>query len=61
MDRHDLDVLSLVGGAGFVTLGVLGLLYQGAGLSARWVLPILLIVVGVAGLVATRARSRGPS
>jgi hypothetical protein len=54
--RHDLDALSLVAGVAFAGLGLLALLDRAVGLSARWMLPVLLIAVGVAGLLATRAR-----
>ena len=59
MPRHDLDVVSLVAGVAFIGVGLLGLLHEATGLAARWTLPILLIAVGVAGLVATRARGPG--
>jgi hypothetical protein len=55
--RHDLDPLALVSGVAFAGLGLLALLEQEDLLGARWVLPVLLIAVGVAGLLATRLRS----
>ena len=61
MQRHDLDVLSLVAG---VVFAVLGGLFLADGLDAldldvRWVAPILLIGLGVGGL-ASSMRSTGP-
>ena len=56
MPRHDLDALSLMAGLAFVGVAVAALLDLGPGLPLRWVVPVLLIVVGVAGLLATRAR-----
>lgn len=56
MPRHDLDALSLMAGMAFVGVAVAALLDLGPGLPLRWVVPVLLIVVGVAGLVAARAR-----
>ena len=60
MPRHDLDPLSLVAGVALVGLGLLALLGDAVELSARWAFPVLLIAVGVAGLVATRARGDRP-
>ena len=54
MRPHDVDVLSLMAGVGFAGLAVVSLLSQGAGVAARWTLPVLLILVGVIGLVASR-------
>lgn len=59
MPRHDLDVLSLMAGVGFSGLALVALVSQGAGVAARWTWPLLLIVVGVVGLVASR-RGTGP-
>jgi hypothetical protein len=56
--RHDLDALSLMAGVAFVGVALAGLLHAGPGLPLRWAAPSLLIVVGVVGLVATRARRR---
>jgi hypothetical protein len=53
---HDLDVVSLVGGVAFGGAALVFLVDQATGLSGRWVWPILLIVVGVAGLLASRYR-----
>lgn len=59
MRSHDLDVLSLMAGVAFAGVGVAALIGDGAGMHARWTWPVLLIVVGVAGLVASRVgRSR---
>ena len=54
MPSHDLDVLSLMAGVGFAGLAVAVLLGQGADLAGRWTIPVLLILVGVVGLVASR-------
>ncbi len=54
MRSHDLDVVSLMAGVGFAGLAVVSLLSQGAGVAARWTWPVLLILVGVIGLVASR-------
>lgn len=59
MPRHDLDALSLMAGVFFAGVALLGLLDQGSGDAARWVWPALLIVVGLVGLLATRARHAG--
>ncbi|MEY2566413.1 MAG: hypothetical protein QOE35_942 [Actinomycetota bacterium] len=58
MDRHDLDPLSLVGGVVFAGLGVLFLLDDAGTLTVqpRWIWPILLIALGLAGLLASRPR-----
>ncbi len=58
MPRHDLDALSLMAGVAFVGVAVAALLDAGPGLPLRWVAPSLLIVVGLVGLIATRARRR---
>jgi hypothetical protein len=58
MERHELDAFSLVAGLAFAGLGVLFLL-DGAGsltVQPRWVWPILLIAIGVAGLLASRPK-----
>jgi len=54
--RHDLDAVSLVAGIAFAGLAVVALVDHGLGFPARWGLPVLLILVGVAGLVVTAAR-----
>jgi hypothetical protein len=59
VQRHDLDVLALVGGLLFSGLGVLFALDAADSLDvqARWIWPILLIGLGIGGLVASRPRS----
>ena len=54
MPRHDLAALSLMAGVGFAGLAVLALLSGQAGIEARWACPLLLILMGTVGLVATR-------
>jgi hypothetical protein len=54
--RHDLDVFSLMAGVFFAGVALLGLLDQGSSDAAGWVWPGLLILVGLVGLLATRAR-----
>lgn len=54
MPSHDLDVLSLMAGVGFAGLALVVLLGESADLAARWTWPVLLILVGVVGLVASR-------
>lgn len=61
MPRHDLDVLSLVAGIAFSGAALVALLDQGLDVPARWALPILLIVVGLAGLLASAGRSTAGS
>lgn len=52
--RHDADVVSLVFGALFVAAAAFyGLVEQGRDGGSDWYLPILLIVVGVLGLLAS--------
>jgi hypothetical protein len=53
--RHDLDIVSLVAGVAFGGAALVFLVDRGTGLSGRWVWPILLIVIGVAGLLASRS------
>ena len=59
MSRHEVDVVSMVSGLLFVLLAWLFLLDDLTWLSvdARWVVPVVLLNVGVAGLV-TSLRSR---
>jgi hypothetical protein len=59
MQRHELDPFSLVAGLLFAALGGLFLLDAADVLSvqARWVWPILLIGLGIAGLVSARPRA----
>lgn len=56
MPRHDLDVVSLIAGLAFGGAALIFLADRAWGWSGRWVWPILLIVVGIAGLLATRAK-----
>jgi len=56
--QHDLDAVSLMAGVGFAGLAVLALLSGDAGLEARWACPLLLILMGIVGLVATRRSTR---
>lgn len=56
MPRHDLDALSLIAGIVFSGVAMVALLGQALGVPAHWAAPILLIIVGVAGLVVTAAR-----
>ncbi len=58
MRSGDLDVLALMAGVGFAGLGVASLAGNGAGLAARWTWPVLLILVGVVGLVASRRSAK---
>jgi hypothetical protein len=52
--RHDLDLFSLMAGVGFCGFAVAVLLGHGAGVAGRWTWPVLLILVGVVGLAASR-------
>ena len=54
MQSHDLDIVSLMAGVGFAGLGLVALLTGNAGFGARWTWPLLLIVMGLVGLVASR-------
>ncbi|MGH9222237.1 MAG: hypothetical protein ACRD2W_00170 [Acidimicrobiales bacterium] len=58
MPSHDLDALSLIAGVAFGGSALVFLIDSGTALSGRWVWPILLIVIGVAGLLASRGRGR---
>lgn len=60
MPRHDLDPLALVAGVVFTGAALVALLERGTGLGARWVVPVLLIVTGIVGLLATRQRVSDP-
>jgi flagellar biosynthesis protein FliQ len=62
MKRHALDLISLLGGLLFVGLGVAFLLDSLNIWSAdiTWVPPIVLIVLGLAGVLSTFAR-RAPA
>ena len=54
MPRHDLDMVSLMAGVGFAGLGLVALVGDGIDLAGRWTWPVLLILVGVVGLLASR-------
>lgn len=54
MPQHDLDAVALMAGVGFAGLAVLALLGGSVVLEARWACPLLLILIGVVGLVASR-------
>lgn len=56
MPRHDVDALSLVAGVAFCGFALISLLDQGPGGGGRWLVPLLLVAIGVVGLVATRSR-----
>lgn len=55
MKRHETDLTSLVAGLTFCGIAIAYLLGElvGRGLDLRWVVPILLIGLGVAGLTGT--------
>jgi hypothetical protein len=55
---HDLDVLSLMAGVGFAGFALAVLVGDGDGVAGRWTWPVLLIVVGVVGLVASRRSTK---
>ena len=60
MQRHDLDVLSLVLGLFFLGSALIwGLSDDPGNVAESWPLPTLLIVVGVVGLAASLIRRRG--
>lgn len=62
MRRHSTDLVSLVAGVLFTALGVVFLLGELRGLTveARWVLPVVLVGLGLCGLAATlRSWGRG--
>lgn len=59
MERHDLDVLSLVVGIAFSVLGSAFLLSHTAPFDLRvlrWAWPVLLITAGIATLLTARPR-----
>jgi hypothetical protein len=60
MRRHDTDLTALVAGLTFCGIAVAYLLGEAVGrsLDLRWVVPILLIGLGVAGLSGTVLASR---
>lgn len=55
MKRHELDLTSLVSGAVFLVVGIGYLLELTVdySVSPRWVWPLVLIGVGLAGLLST--------
>ena len=55
MPQHDVDVLSLMAGVGFAGIAAIALL---GGAEARWTCPLLLILMGVVGLVASRRSTK---
>lgn len=61
MERHDLDLTSLIAGILFVAVGAFFLADQleAVDLEVRWVWPALLIGLGVA-LLFPRANGSGP-
>ncbi|MCW2778471.1 MAG: hypothetical protein JWN17_2196 [Frankiales bacterium] len=58
MSRHERDAVSLMGGLVLVLVaaGVLLDSLPGLQVDAGWVLPVALVVVGVAGLLASLRR-----
>lgn len=58
MPRHDLDSVSLMTGLAFAGAGFVFLIDRETAISGRWVWPLLLIIVGVAGLLATTRTTR---
>jgi hypothetical protein len=59
--RHDLDVLSLLAGVVAAGSAIVFLVDRSSVLPARWAWPVLLIIIGVAGLIASRrGNSRRP-
>ena len=58
MPSRDVDVIALMAGVGFAGLGLVALFGGDADLAARWTWPVLLIVVGIVGLVASRRSTR---
>ena len=60
MSRHDIDLTSLLTGLVFLTVGV-AYLFDATGsidLQVRWVVPLTLIGLGVAGLAGALLRVR---
>jgi hypothetical protein len=60
MKRHETDWTSLIAGITFCAIAVAYLASEitGRTLELRWVVPILLIGLGVAGLAGTLVRAR---
>lgn len=59
MPKHDLDVISLIAGVFFGGVAIVFLAERELHWSGRWVWPILLIVAGLVGLLASRRRAAG--
>jgi len=61
MERHDLDLLSLIFGIAFLGLASTGLFenVDFAPIQARWVWPAILIIAGVAVLLTSVRRPTG--
>jgi hypothetical protein len=60
---HPVNVLHLVMGVAFVGIAVIWALVEGGAVGAsdlRWLLPVPWVAAGIAGLVATAPRLRGP-
>ncbi len=62
-ERHELNVFSLMAGLAFLVLGVGRLLAEATDLSfdAAWVVPVLLVGLGLAGLLGTVLSGRDAS
>lgn len=58
MPRHDTDAVALVAGIIFGGAALAFLINDVFGSSGRWVWPVVLIVVGVVGLMASRIQHR---
>ena len=58
MRRHSPDIVSLVFGVAFVGFAAVGLASSlfGASVSATWVVPLLLLTIGAAGLLGSLSR-----
>jgi hypothetical protein len=60
---HPVNVLHLVMGIAFTGIAVIWALVEGGVVGAsdlRWLLPVPWVAAGIAGLVATAPRLRGP-
>ena len=53
---RDIDVVALMAGVAFAGVGLFALVGDVTDLAGRWTWPLLLILVGVVGLVASRGR-----
>ena len=60
MTRHETDYFSLAAGVLFVTLGVIFAVSALAdwSIDGRWVVPVMLIVLGAGGVAASLSASR---